>query len=370
MTAVTNHRIRFCENNIALSQYLTNTPSFTTGYSYLNVFDVNRSKKWISNNNFSIDSTNNKIYINDGSDKTITLTTANYTGTTLASHIQTQLNASSSGWTVTYNTSTYLFTISRGSSATLRFSVTTSSTWNDLGYLFTTNQNGTSFVSHSPRIHNYEFFNFDFGVPRPIDFIALISPVDESFGISSYATIELRGSNFALFNSPAVTITVPIFESGAFKFEDNQFSAYRYWQLRIKDQMNTTGVISFSHLFLGDYETISQSNVSIGIEQIENDLTVQSPAESGKLYFDEGNKYSQFNNLSISAMSLSDKDKLLRLWRKLGRSTPFYISIDPTTCTSTELGDLTKFCYFTDQPIFTHLIFNLWSLGFSVREVI
>lgn len=370
MTVTTNHRIRFAENNLASTTYLTNTPGYLTGYSYTNIFDTNRSKKWISNHNFTIDDTNNKIYINDGSDKTITLTNANYTGTTLATHIAAKLNASSANWSCSYSLTTYRFTISNTGSVTLKLATTTSSTWNTLGYLLVADQTGTSFVGQAPRIHSEESFYFDFGVARPIDFIALISPINEPFGISSGAIITLYGSNLNFFSSPAVTINIPVYETGAFKFVDDVFSTYRYWKLKIYDPMNTTGYVSFSHLYLGDYLTITQSNVANGFVEVQNDLTSQSPMESGKIYFDQGNQYLEFNSLSIGVITLEDKDAILRMWKQLGRSTPFYLSLDPTAVVSTDVSDVTKFCYFNEQPIFTQIIRDIWSVSFSAREVI
>lgn len=370
MTVVANNRIRFMDNNFASLARLTDYGSAKSGYPVANIFDVNRSKKWVSDHCFVIDSTNNKIYINDGSDKIVTLTSGKYSGTSLAVHIATQLNAASSSWSVAYSLTTYIFTISRGASATLRLSQTTSSTWNTLGYLLITDQVGTSFPAQAPRIHSEEYFIFDMGFARPIDFVALISPIDGEFGISTGATITVQGSNLNNFITPAITFTVPVYETGAFKFIDDQFSTYRYWKVKIYDPGNTTGEISFSHIYLGDYETITQSNVAVGFEMVENDLTVASSAESGKLYFDEGIKYTGFNTLGLGGINLADKDKLIKMWQKLGRSTPLYVSLDPTVAVSTQLKDLTKFVYFNDQPIFTQVINNVWSMAFAVREVI
>ncbi|MGV8130686.1 MAG: hypothetical protein ACP5N7_01125 [Candidatus Pacearchaeota archaeon] len=366
----TNYRARFSDNNFASSAYLTEYSSYKTGYSYLNIFDTNRSKKWVSNYCFVIDSTNNKIYINDSIDKTITLTSSKYSATTLATHITSQLNAASSNWTCSYSSTTRLFTISRTTSATLRFSQTANAAWNSLGYVITSDQTATSFVAQLPRIHTEEYFIFDLKEEKPIDFIALISPIDEIFGISKAATITLEGSNLNYFTSPAISINIPIYDNGAFKFIDDQYSTYRYWRLRINDQMNDAGEISFSHLYLGDYTTITQSNISIGIEEIENDTTTQTSAESGKLYFDENLKYTEFNSLAIDSIRLADKTTLLDMWSRIGKSTPFYISIDPTACASNDVSSTTRFVYFNNMPSFKHIIYDIWSMSFSVREVI
>jgi hypothetical protein len=370
MSVTTNYRVRFCENNIASSTYLTDYSSQNSTYPASNVFDINRSKKWVSNFCFVIDASNNKIYINDGINKTITLTSNKYSANSLATHITTQLNASSANWTCSYNSTTYLFTIANTGSVTLRLSQTTSSTWNILGYLLPTDQIGTSFVGQAPRIHSEEYFHFDFQVARPVDFVALISPIDEEFGISQGATITLEGSNLGFWAPPAMSVNIPVTELGAFKFIDDQTSSYRYFRLRIFDPMNTTGKVSFSHLYLGDYETISDRNVNIGFDMTEIDPSKISDAMSGKRYADEDIKYTVMNALGINNIELVDRDKLYRMWSKLGLTKPFYISLDPTECVSTSIKDLTKFVYFNSQPSFVHIIYKIWSTSFSVREVI
>jgi hypothetical protein len=98
-------KARFMGNNlIALTTNNVTFSSETTGYEGENALNDFRSNVWKASGHFSITSSNNLLYINDGSNKTITLTAASYTTpSALATHIQTQLNASSSNWTGTYN---------------------------------------------------------------------------------------------------------------------------------------------------------------------------------------------------------------------------------------------------------------------------
>ena len=65
---------------------------------------------------FVVDSTNNTMY-EDGAP--ITLTAGAYTGATLATEIQTQLNAVQAGHTVTYDAATRKFTITNGTAGTI-----------------------------------------------------------------------------------------------------------------------------------------------------------------------------------------------------------------------------------------------------------
>jgi flagellin-like hook-associated protein FlgL len=65
---------------------------------------------------FVVDSTNNTMYENGAP---ITLTAGAYTGATLATEIQTQLNAVQAGHTVTYDATTRKFTITNGTADTI-----------------------------------------------------------------------------------------------------------------------------------------------------------------------------------------------------------------------------------------------------------
>ena len=62
---------------------------------------------------YNVRSTNNKFDFDDGTVRAVTITASNYTASTLATALQTGLNASGTGltFTVTYSTSTYKYTI-------------------------------------------------------------------------------------------------------------------------------------------------------------------------------------------------------------------------------------------------------------------
>ena len=94
--------VRFCQNNFLGASYATLTfTSAASGAAGANSVLPERHKRWIPNGHFEVTSSNNTVYINDGSNKTVTLTVASYTsGSALASHIQTQLNVSSTLWTL------------------------------------------------------------------------------------------------------------------------------------------------------------------------------------------------------------------------------------------------------------------------------
>ena len=76
-----NCRIRFMDNNYAMKPTITTSYSsqLSSTYAFSNSLDEFRSKVWRTAGFFEITSSNNKLYINDGSNKTATITAQNYT---------------------------------------------------------------------------------------------------------------------------------------------------------------------------------------------------------------------------------------------------------------------------------------------------
>jgi hypothetical protein len=115
--------------------------------------DVRKAKlDWviIPNTVFNINSTNNILSFNENStNKQATLTSGAYTASSLATHVQTQLNTASSGYNtyaVTYSTTTYKFTISAGNNFSLLFS-SALAPYRELGFEITNTTASTSVTS-------------------------------------------------------------------------------------------------------------------------------------------------------------------------------------------------------------------------------
>lgn len=375
MTTI-NHRVRFMENNFAaLTANTVDYSSQLAAFPFSNAIGSTRSKCWRPSGCFTITATNNLIYINDGSDKTITLTVGKYSiPTLLATHIQTQLNASSTNWTVTYDSTggTYKFTISNTSSVTLRLSQTINSTWSSIGFLTTSDISGVSFIGDIQRNHTSEYAIFDFSTRVPINFFAMIGPLDEIFELSNNAIVKLQASNLNNWSAPPIDLTIPVTDRGIFYFTGSISDvSYRYWKIEIIDPSNPLGPsFKIGNIYLGDYITITNRNIANGFEINEIDLSSVSNAESGFLYFDKRAKYQSLDSLSIGLLDRTDKDILSSMWNRLGNTTPFYVSLDPTLFVTTNTYDLTKFVIFNSAPKYTHVIRDIFTMSFSLREVI
>ena len=114
-----NPYIKFMTNNLGNLASVITFSSEKSSNPFTNSLNQIRSKTWQPSGCFEITDLNNKIYVDT---LTITLTNAKYsTATALATHIQTQLNASSSGWTVAYTSNK--FVLSNTGTKTLKLSV-------------------------------------------------------------------------------------------------------------------------------------------------------------------------------------------------------------------------------------------------------
>jgi len=378
VTATRNHRIRFMQNNFA--ELITSSTTFSSelasfpGSNSINRF---RSRVWKPSGYFKVTlATDDKLYINDGTDKTVTITAGEYTTPALlATQIQTDLNAASTNWTVSYDSGggTYKFTISNSGSVTLRYSQTTEAIWDKLGYTGSTDTTSTSFVADQQRNHDEEFAIFDLGYNAPMTFFATIGPLNEVFSISSTATIQLIANNLNDFeNSPPLTVTLTRTSGGVLKFMDDLTdTSYRFWKIKIVDKFNPLGPegLSIGHVYLGDYVTIDNRNINSGFSKSQTDPSVKSTSESGALFFDTKTKYTSFNSMSIKYLDQADKDTLEAMYQVLGKITPFYVSFDPVNEISASIDELTKYVIFETEPIFSHIKTSVFSMSLKFREV-
>ena len=334
-----------------------------------------RQKIWKFTGCFIIDDTNNKVYINDGVNKTITLTNGKYTtGALLATHIQTQLNASSTNWTVTYNnTTTYRFRFQHTGAATLRLTQNVNALWDTVGLTTVVDLVGTDIYADSQRNHSEEYAIFDLGAMYPITFISLLGQVGLPCLLSSGATITIQASNLNIWTSPPLSQVIDCSDRGAMRFiDDLPTTAYRYWKIKIVDRTNYLGGnnIGISNLYCGDYRTIANRNINVGFSFNLEDRSKIAQSESGVQYADLKVKMSNLNNLSLGLLDRTDKDEMLLLFEKLGITESFFISLDPTSLITTNIYDLTKLVKFKEAPSFQHIIRDIFSMSLSVREVI
>jgi hypothetical protein len=372
-------KARFMGNNlIALTTNNVTFSSETTGYEGENALNDFRSNVWKASGHFSITSSNNLLYINDGSNKTITLTAASYTTpSALATHIQTQLNASSSNWTVTYNAvaGTYRFVISNTGSVTLRMTQQTNAAWDTLGFVGTTDVSGTSFTADEQRNHTSEHITVDFGYIARVTFLGMVGDISTNFKISGDATITIKANNINDFTSPPFSTSTNASEKGVFCHLDLTAgvddTSYRYWKIEITDKFNVNGPegIEVGNIYLGDSTELSR-NVQEGFQFIEIDPSTKSESEAGVVFFDRRVKYGAFPRMTFFFIDRDDRDTFFNLFKFVGTTTPFYFSLDPELSISNDISEFTRFVVFESPPEYPHEKFENFSVDITLREVV
>jgi hypothetical protein len=374
-----NHRIRFMENNFAEETgiavtYSSQLTEFPATNCYQNKF---RGKPWKPSGSFEITAANNKFYINDGSPKTATIVANKYsTPQALATQIQTQLNTVSSGWTVSYNAiaGSYKFRVSHASAHTIVFTNNTDAIWDTIGFTFVTDQIiSTNLTANEQRNHTSEWLRFDFGTQQLVTFFGLISQLDTVFSISSTATIKLQANNLDVWTSPPLDLSLTREDQGILKFiDDLNDTAYRYWRFSFADKLNPLGPegFSFGYLYLGDYLTFDDRNIFNGFQKQINDPSTQVETESGVLYFTNKKRYAVLSASTIGFLAKDQRDLMEQFFYDYGKTTPFFISYDPTLCFSNNPSDFTKFVVFESSPTFTHVIYDKFNINISFREIL
>jgi len=360
--------MRFGNNNFINSDNIIASTTFNTSFPSANIYDTRRGIYGSFRGNFIVSSTENKIYINDGSNQTVTLTSAEYTGTTLAAHIQTQLNAASSNWTCTYSATTYKFTIDRSSGTKIvRLTQTTDAVWDMIGFTAAIDT-AAPYTSDAARIHHYEYLTIDIGINQEIGFVGLVGPINEKLGLSGTADVRIQGNNLNVWTAPPTDVSLSIGGTGAFAFPD---TSHRYWRLVIKDRGNPAGPTALKISYL----TISTA-VKFAVTSIANGFTVQYldnstvlVSENGTKYFDTRPKLWTLGG-EIQFVYSDERRDLEQFFFDAGISQPFFVSVDPGLLVFENHGEVTKFVRFSDSPALTHIIRDYFNASIAMEEVV
>lgn len=364
---------RFMNNNF-LENGFDYSSQLSAEFQAVNIYDTARSLVWMPGGNFEITASNCKLYINDGSDKTITLDEGSYTYSTLATHIQTKLNASSSNWECSYNSSTtFKFTINRTSgSATIRQTQTTGAVWDTLGYTQGTDVTPAPFVADEQRNHTSEWIALDCSIPQLATFAGLFGPIDEVFCLTSSATVYLQASNVNDdWANPTFELELDVGSLAAMgMLDDDLDTAYRYYRIEIFDRTNPLGPegLVFGYGYIGDHVTTTNTNIATGFEKVLNDPSVVQSSEDGALFVSTRPRFLEINSAEIQYLSGTEYDELEQLFYDLGVRTPFVMSIDPGVEVSRRLEDMTRLMIMSAKPQMRHVLTDKYFVQFSMRE--
>lgn len=359
---------RFYFNNRA--ENITSSSELATN-PIENLIDKRRAKTFKFAGNFKIDNTNNKIYFNDGSDKTITLTNGNYLASALISHIVTKLNDVSSNWYGSYSTTSFNFSIGNSNSVTLRFSETINAVWNTIGFDNLSNESALEFIAPQQRNHfPHEFIAIDFGAILPATGFFLIGKSGELFSLSNSANVKLKANNIELWDSPPLEINIDVESDGIYFHIDKivNDTHYRFWRIEIEDMFNFNGPeIELSYLYLGDHGDISR-NLQNGFTASYEDMSEEVKTISGAKFHYELKKYLTLSNVNFLALDKADRDTLTRAFLINGISNPFFIAIDENNCISNLPSEFCRMVNFSKEFNLKHIIYDKFTLDLQLSE--
>lgn len=221
---------------------------------------------------------------------------------------------------------------------------------------------------HRPTSMTDQWITVDLGASLEVGFVALTGPLGQPFGISHGATCKIQMSNLDQWASPPVDLTLPVTDRGAARFMDDQAdSTYRYVRFSYSDPGNA--IASFSHVYVGPYDTLTVSNVGRGFQKTTIDPSVEQVADDGARFYRSKPKYDLLENINMIYVKAADRRALESLVSRMGKSRPFYVSLDPTLLISTGLDEFTRWVQFAQEPVFVHEIADRFSMvGLSFRE--
>jgi hypothetical protein len=343
------------------------------GYPISNIQDPFRNKIWRSNGSFQITVNNNILVINDGTVKLITLTGGIYSSPSLfAIQLQTDLNASSSGFTVSYSTVTLKFTISRSSAFSLLWSDSRTTCTDTLGFNNVDDTGSMSYEGHELRVcWPAEWITFDLGIVDNPKAIFIIDSQDSDIKIQAWTQTLLQGAISNSWNTPenlAISYHHQLMGSinMAGLFEDGK----RYFRLYIPDFNNPYGYIQLGKVYLGDAYEIEGSDIQREFPETYVDLSNLERAISGEIYADEKASYHIFGSIQINLCNKNDVDYIKDVWERHKTFKPFFISFDSSLKVTNNLSEWTKYVRFTASPEFTTVTCDAFNISMQVEEVL
>lgn len=372
--------VRFMTNNfLGQDEYDQGRITFSseeTSFPGTNALDQRRTVFWQPDRSFEIHANNKDFDFWDGANQTIELTEGNYSISTIASQIQADLNATSSGWAVSYDVSLGIFKFENSANPTWRLRMDSGSGfWPLVGLLqnFELAVGPTGISSASAAFHGSEWIEIDMGISVALQFAAMIVAVDEVFTVTQSGSVFVQASDTGNFADPELDITISRTDAGAFGFFNSEGNQYRYYRLGFKDPTNSIAADTnyrIGHVYLGTYQQVTSSNVGIGFNKEIVDRSKEFVAFQGTKYYEQQPRFYQFNSLQINNLERNERLDLEQTFYSAGTFTPFYISFDPELNISNDISELTRYVRFLNEPSFQHIIRDYYLFQFEVDEVV
>ena len=329
-TRIIDHNFAF-QSNVAIS-----ASSASAQFPVTNLQHYFRSKVWRSNSNgfFKIVASNSKMNFDIGGlELTATLTVGEYTASSLATEITTQMtNVAGVAITCTKSSTTGKFTISKASGTLNLFSNTgtdvANSTWAILGYDVSTDHTGAlTYTGASIANHSEEYVQIDLKTTEEIDTIYVIFDPNVGNKMSSEAVVTFEGSATANWNTPGVSQVIPFDEDrGVYSYCWATDQSYRYWRVKIVDPSNPYLYVELPKIIIGKGTVLSRAP-EFGFNYKFTDLSTQQVNAYGNVFVDIYPIRADID-LTFKLMREPDINIFSELYRRNGSSTPMLLILD------------------------------------------
>jgi hypothetical protein len=205
----------------------------------------------------------------------------------------------------------------------------------------------------------------------------VICPIDEALFLSAAGSITIEANDVDVWESPPLSRELTASDLGAFVFLDDldeDDRIYRYWRIKIADPMNQAldeGVgYNIGHIYVGDYRTVTTSNIARGFSKRKNDPSLIGTSINGTTYANLKSKYRSFSDMNIDNLRGDEHRVLEQVFHDLGNGRPFYVSLDPLLEVSATLDEMTFYAYFGEEPTIAHVFRDYYRWNFTLREAV
>lgn len=317
--------------------------------------------------NFVIEAgVNDKIDFEEtnGVELTATLTASTYNADTLASHIETKLEAvGASNYTVTYSDSTNKFTLASdgaggGGIFKLRWNTGTNaatSVGTAIGFNVDADDSGAlSYTADYLRIHTEEWLKLDRGGSTP----AITAIIIKYNNFSTSATIQVQGNATDAWASPTYNQVITL-DNDVMAHFPSSAQSLRWWRIRIRDVSNSDTYVEMGRVFLGTYFEPTQE-VHINYELDPTDPSLLTFSEGGQL---STIQKTHFENKNYYFPATDEKSSFETVFNSRGTTKDLFICIDES------VPNDNTFYVRIIQWDYIHMIATRWRIEVSFEEL-
>jgi hypothetical protein len=340
-----------------------------------------RTKAWRSAGCWEITSTNKGIVLQEvaGVNQTVNIAEATYTtDATFLTAVKAALDgaAGTAVYTVARDTTTNKIKITSDGAggAVFRLMCTSASftAATTLGFSTSADRTGAlTYTADTLKIHTSEWLKFDLGSAFLPKAVVLIGQRNTSIKLSQTATITLEGNNTDAWTSPTVSVSLSYnsYAIGSLATAGLGGSAQRYWRVKIVDTANVYGYVELSNVYLGGIISTTQGAVQFPLRDETVDIGENAYGRSGISYGDTVQMTDEIS-FTWSRLTTTEKESLKDFTTTVGKTTPFFIALDPNGAFSSSAQRQMRFVKFKDSPKFELTDPNLWDSDWAIREEI